>query len=75
METLESVCQNRCLRAGDFVSFMSKMEPVSQELEEEYLNWFMKTPMGKKWTQMLKNDSEPNEDGGKGKGGGKGKKK
>lgn len=68
IETLSSVVENRTLKAMDFISFMSKMEPVSQELDEEYAAWYMKTPMGKKFTQMLKVDNEESDDKPKKKG-------
>merc|ERR1719420_641172 len=62
METLSSVIEHRTLRAADFISNMSKMEPVSQELEEEHAAWYMKTPIGKRFNTMLKADAEPADD-------------
>lgn len=68
------------LQAVEFVTPLSRIDPIYREEEEAFQKWHKKTPLGKARKKMLDNDGEP-EDGkakgkkGKGKKGKKGKKK
>merc|ERR1711881_355306 len=52
MKTLKSVLGTRTLTASDFLTNLSKLEPVSEELEDEYTTWYYKTPLGKKFHKL-----------------------
>jgi len=47
------------LKAAEFVPPFSKIDPVYKEEEEEYQNWYLKTPMGKKREAMIQELLEP----------------
>jgi len=47
------------LESAEFVPPFSKIDPVYKEEEEEYKNWYLKTPMGKKREAMIQDLLEP----------------
>ncbi|XP_072115701.1 dynein regulatory complex protein 11 isoform X2 [Mobula birostris] len=65
------------LSAVEFITPLAKQEPVYQEEEESFKNWYVKTPLGKKRAKAAKeSEDDGKEKGQKGKEGKKkGKKK
>jgi len=67
LKSLKSVHAARTLRASDFLTTMSKIEPVSEEIDEEYTAWYYKTPLGKAFQNMQKVEEPDAKDAKKGK--------
>uniref|UniRef100_UPI00398F25C7 dynein regulatory complex protein 11-like n=1 Tax=Pristiophorus japonicus TaxID=55135 RepID=UPI00398F25C7 len=65
------------LTAVEFITPLTKQDPVYQEEEESFKNWYAKTPLGKKRAKAAKEleNEEGKEKGKKGKNGKEGKKK
>ncbi|KAM9305637.1 dynein regulatory complex protein 11 [Gastrophryne carolinensis] len=64
------------LAASEFLSSLSRQEPVYKEEEEAFKSWYSKTPLGKKRSKAMPGSEEDTgKDKGKKKGTKKGKKK
>ncbi|GAB1285224.1 IQ motif-containing with AAA domain [Apodemus speciosus] len=63
------------LTAIEFITMMTNMNPVYREEEENFKNWYAKTPLGKKRVLSLTVGGNKEKEKDKGKKGKKGKKK
>ncbi|XP_028611239.1 dynein regulatory complex protein 11 isoform X2 [Grammomys surdaster] len=66
---------NKPLTAIEFITMMTNMNPVYREEEENFKNWYAKTPLGKKRVLSLTVGGNKEKEKDKGKKGKKGKKK
>ena len=66
----------RPLTVSELVAPLSKVQHIDVAQEQQFKDWYGKTPMGKKRTKLAKGDGDEEGDPkGKGKGKKKGKKK
>jgi len=70
-----SLLGTKPLKAVEFVSPLSRIDPIYREEEETFRKWYKKTPLGKKRQKMKEALEEPEDGKDKKKGKKKGKKK